>query len=476
MQDRGNNESHSVKYLDPLVEVEIDRLVHHPLNKELFPMVDIESIAESIKEYGMIEPIVIRPKADFDEIITFKDKDAETCLRRFEEFYICAGHRRVEALKRLGHDKVKARIIIPLYKGVDELVLIHENLMQRVISPEIVKKALAWERKVSPIESVLRKLPEEIRDYYKKGLLSAGFVRFIATQDRSFCKEVMDTLEKIEKLGFKGKVKSSQELERLKQKLKEKEDEIKKLLQEKERVDREKERLEKEKNILESSIRRLNEAVSLREEKIRKLNENLAAIKTELGKLHQEVEDKPSPEIERKIRESHEKMRQIKSLLRLKEEELRKFKEKLREEKEKYKALKHEMKRIVEEEVYKRTEEARKELQEIIKITKKQLEKEREEKKKLLEEMERLAARKNSAYASKRPSNDLSPEERTVLGVIAHVKGFMLFMTEHEDVIKNVRERNPNLYKEAIITIHDLAKALQGLTLEIGKEVLRKEI
>ena len=474
MQETRHNEKEniSVKYLSPLVEIEIDRLIQHPVNKELFPMVDIDAIARSIKEYGMIEPIVIRPKEDFDEIIKFKDQNAETCLKHFKEFYICAGHRRVEALKRLGYRKVEARIIIPLYKGVDELVLIHENLMQRVLSPEIVKKALIRERTIFPIENVLKKLPKEIKNYYKKGLISAGFVRFIATQDKNFYKEVIDTLEKIEKLGFEGKVKSSQDLERLKQKLSEKEEEVKKLFQEKEKVDREKKKLEKEKNILENSIRRLNEAVSLREEKLQRLHENLVSLKTELNQLQQQVTLTASPELEEKIRRSKQKIREISSKLRIKEEEIKQIKSKLKEEREKYKALKEEMQRIIERETEKRIEEIKQEFQNILTVTRKQLEKEREEKEKLLQEIDKLTAQKNAAFASKNSSKNLSPEERTVLGVIAHVKSFTLFMAEHGAIIRDIRHQNPDLYKEAIITLksilHVLAKTFSDLEADSG--------
>ncbi len=231
----GNDEVlFSVKYLNPFVEIEIDRLVPHPLNKEIFPMVDIDSIAESIRQHGVIEPIVIRPKADFEEMQKFLDSDAETCLKHFQQFFICAGHRRVEALKRLGYKTVPARIIIPRFKGADELILIHENLNQRILSPGTVLKATSIERRITPIEVLLSELPEKIREYHKKGLISDKFVRILASQENSSYEEVIDTPETIEKLGFKGKVKSSQELEKLRQKLREKEDEIKKLIQEKE--------------------------------------------------------------------------------------------------------------------------------------------------------------------------------------------------------------------------------------------------
>jgi ParB family chromosome partitioning protein len=93
---------------------------------------ELQSMMLSIKEIGVINPIVVRPHNQFEGM-----------------YEIISGHNRVEACKRIGEKEIHAII----YKNIPndiiaELMLIESNLKQRSINnSKITEKARVISRR-----------------------------------------------------------------------------------------------------------------------------------------------------------------------------------------------------------------------------------------------------------------------------------------------------------------------------------------
>ena len=90
--------------------------------RKVFDEASIETLAQSIKTYGIINPILVRQKEDKYEII--------------------AGERRYRAAKKIGLDKVPAIIKDPSEQQMAELALI-ENIQRQSLSP--IEEAKSYE-------------------------------------------------------------------------------------------------------------------------------------------------------------------------------------------------------------------------------------------------------------------------------------------------------------------------------------------
>lgn len=136
----------------------------------------MEELAASIKEKGVIQPVLVRPKDSGYELI--------------------AGERRLRAAKRLGFTQVPA--IIKDVEDVEALQLsLIENIQREELNPleeaqayqQLIKDfgfsqekiARALGKNPSSISNTLRllKLPEEIRVALRKGQISMGHARTI---------------------------------------------------------------------------------------------------------------------------------------------------------------------------------------------------------------------------------------------------------------------------------------------------------
>jgi len=73
----------------------------------------IEELAESIRRHGLLNPITVRDRGGFYEVV--------------------AGHRRLLALRRLGWERVDVRVVEP-GDGEDVILGAHENLVRRDMS------------------------------------------------------------------------------------------------------------------------------------------------------------------------------------------------------------------------------------------------------------------------------------------------------------------------------------------------------
>ena len=134
----------------------------------------LKELAQSIKEYGILEPILVRKKGKFYEII--------------------AGHRRVEAAKIAGLEKVPCLLVEVDDKKALPLALV-ENLQREDLNP--IERALSFKDLIEKygfsqkeiakllgkskeyVANTLRllKLDDEIKESLKKGEISEGHAR-----------------------------------------------------------------------------------------------------------------------------------------------------------------------------------------------------------------------------------------------------------------------------------------------------------
>lgn len=168
----------SVKEDDKVVEIPLAQLRANPYQpRKTFDDDAIKELAESIREHGVIQPIVVR-----------------TALRGFE---IIAGERRFRASQLLGNPTIPAVVRSYTDQQVMEIALI-ENVQREDLNA--IEIAVAYQaimdqfnltqeelslkvgKSRSHIANFLRllSLPEEIKDYVSRGTLSMGHARAIA--------------------------------------------------------------------------------------------------------------------------------------------------------------------------------------------------------------------------------------------------------------------------------------------------------
>ena len=89
------------------MKIQIDKLSHHPKNKDIYNLSDIDDLVESIQEVGLLQPLIID-----------------------QQFQIISGNRRFEAIKKLGWEEVEVdqRDV----KEEDEKYLLVQHNKQRV--------------------------------------------------------------------------------------------------------------------------------------------------------------------------------------------------------------------------------------------------------------------------------------------------------------------------------------------------------
>jgi len=123
----------SQKKTEKIFYLETDRIKPNPEQpRRFFPEESINELAESIKEYGILEPLVVYRV----------EKETDSGTRT--EYYLISGERRLLAAKKIGLETVPAIIRIPKsQKEQLELTLI-ENIQREDLSP--IAKAKAFHR------------------------------------------------------------------------------------------------------------------------------------------------------------------------------------------------------------------------------------------------------------------------------------------------------------------------------------------
>lgn len=114
------------------MKIKVSKLKHHPLNKRIYSLSGIESLMESIKQVGLLEP----PTVD-------------------QNFQVVSGNRRFESIKRLGWKEIEVHQI-NVKKGDEVLTLIHFNRQRIKTTQELLNEYF------------------ELESYHKKNGLKKG--------------------------------------------------------------------------------------------------------------------------------------------------------------------------------------------------------------------------------------------------------------------------------------------------------------
>ena len=93
---------------------------------------EMEVLAESIKEHGIVSPVIVRPLENTTD-----------------EYEIISGHRRVMASRKAGITEIPA-LVVPLDRDAAAIVLVDSNLHREHILPS--EKAFAYKMKAEALE------------------------------------------------------------------------------------------------------------------------------------------------------------------------------------------------------------------------------------------------------------------------------------------------------------------------------------
>lgn len=167
---------------ESVAEIPLAKIVANPYQpRQVFDQEEIVGLAESIREQGLLTPILVRKRGD--------------------EFQIIAGERRFRACQFLGLETIKAGVFDRLSdKKMMEWALI-ENIQRVQLSA--IEEAKAFEQLLehhgythdelaktlgksrSGVSNTLRllRLPESVQDFVRSGELSAGHARNLLRAD-----------------------------------------------------------------------------------------------------------------------------------------------------------------------------------------------------------------------------------------------------------------------------------------------------
>lgn len=171
---------------------EIDDNPYQPRRE--FSEPEIASLAESLKEHDMLQPILVR--------------------RIGERYQLISGERRLRAAVQAGWSKIPARVREADDRLVAELAIV-ENLQRKDLNP--IEKALSFQRYIhehgctqedlaqrikvdrSTIANLMRllELPQPVKDALGRGAISAGHARAMLplgdeAEQNSFCRQITE--------------------------------------------------------------------------------------------------------------------------------------------------------------------------------------------------------------------------------------------------------------------------------------------
>ncbi len=179
---------------DKIIYVQTDQIKPNPFQpRESFDSQSLEELTQSIKEKGVIQPILVRHKGDYYELI--------------------AGERRLRAVNLLNIKEIP--VIVKEVEDRDSLELsLIENIQRQELNPieeahayrYLIDKFQVTQEKISEVlgkarvsvTNILRllKLPQEIQEEIKKGRISFAHGRALlemedANQQRRLAQEVI---------------------------------------------------------------------------------------------------------------------------------------------------------------------------------------------------------------------------------------------------------------------------------------------
>lgn len=163
--------------------IDLDLIETNPFQpRSVFKMNELEELSSSIKQVGVIQPILVRKQGD--------------------KFQLIAGERRFQASKLAGLEKIPA--IIKDYTDLEvfEVALI-ENIQRENLNP--IEEAVAYERLIkefdlsqnaiadkvgksrSHVANIVRllDLPEEVRNMLSEGKITAGHARNLVGKENA---------------------------------------------------------------------------------------------------------------------------------------------------------------------------------------------------------------------------------------------------------------------------------------------------
>ena len=164
--------------------VPIEFVTRNPRNpRRMFAETELEDLAQSIKEHGVVQPIVVRPAPG-----------------QPDHFELIAGERRWRASQRAGVDTIPV-----IVRDVDDRVALEIAIIENVQRADLnaVEEALGYQQLIdnheytqndlaqvigksrSHVANTLRllKLPQPVQDFIVDGALSAGHARSLITME-----------------------------------------------------------------------------------------------------------------------------------------------------------------------------------------------------------------------------------------------------------------------------------------------------
>ncbi|KAA8787324.1 ParB family chromosome partitioning protein [Paenibacillus sp. 4624] len=174
---------------DKVVEIPISQLRANPYQpRKAFDEEAIHELAESIRQHGVIQPIIVRPVLRGYEIIAGE--------RRFRASQYC-GNATIPAVVRTFNDQqvMEIALIENLQRenlNAMELAVAYQGLMDQFsLTQEELSVKVGKSR--SHIANFLRllALPEEVKDHVSRGTLSMGHARaIVGVKDESLVKQL----------------------------------------------------------------------------------------------------------------------------------------------------------------------------------------------------------------------------------------------------------------------------------------------
>lgn len=164
--------------------IPIEFVTRNPRNpRRMFQEAELEDLAQSIKEHGVVQPIVVRPAPG-----------------QSGHFELIAGERRWRASQRAGVDTIPV-----IVRDVDDRVALEIAIIENVQRADLnaVEEALGYQQLIdnheytqndlaqvigksrSHVANTLRllKLPQPVQDFIVDGALSAGHARSLITME-----------------------------------------------------------------------------------------------------------------------------------------------------------------------------------------------------------------------------------------------------------------------------------------------------
>lgn len=182
----------SINEDDKVVEIPLAQLRPNPYQpRRNFNEESIKELADSIKEHGVIQPIIVRSVLKGYEIIAGE--------RRFRASQVCGQATIPAVVKKLTDQQVMEIALIENVQREDlnamEIAIAYQALIDQFsLTQEVLAVKVGKSR--SHIANFLRllQLPEEVKEYVSRGTLSMGHAKaIVGLRDKKLIKALADT-------------------------------------------------------------------------------------------------------------------------------------------------------------------------------------------------------------------------------------------------------------------------------------------